>query len=324
MTLKRYPFSIETLFGGIASTFILFWSGQIIPILGQGISIFTPFPILYLTRSKGPGFGIILLLLTALVIGFFINLISSLFFLSEFGLLSWVMGRAWFKGEKVEWIWLKGFGVSVAAFIFTLYIISLKGNSGFNIFSKELSKSMEQTLIFYKKMGLAPDKAEELNAALKNFSVFLINILPALFAIGIGFTAWFNLLICRWFFKKRYPFIVDDKWSFKFWQLPEPLIWLPIGGAFLLLLKQYNLGRLGLNILIITLFPYLIQGFAIIYYYFDKKSIPLFIRMVGYAIILIVPAALIGTVALGLFDMWLNFRRIGISKKEISSKDNSN
>jgi uncharacterized protein YybS (DUF2232 family) len=55
---------------------------------------------------------------------------------------------------------------------------------------------------------------------------------------------------------------------------------------------------------------YMLQGFAIISFYFDRKSVPVFIRVFIYATVAIQQFLLLFVIGLGFFDTWFNVRRI--------------
>jgi uncharacterized protein YybS (DUF2232 family) len=56
---------------------------------------------------------------------------------------------------------------------------------------------------------------------------------------------------------------------------------------------------------------YFFQGMAIIAYFFRKKQIPRIARIVLYALIALQQVVMLGVVAVGFFDTWFNFRKIG-------------
>jgi uncharacterized protein YybS (DUF2232 family) len=64
---------------------------------------------------------------------------------------------------------------------------------------------------------------------------------------------------------------------------------------------------MGLNGLLVMLLIYFFQGIAIVSFYFEKMRLPLLARWVLYFFTLQVLPLVIG---LGVFDMWLNVRKI--------------
>ena len=66
----------------------------------------------------------------------------------------------------------------------------------------------------------------------------------------------------------------------------------------------------GLNILIICLFLYFIQGIAVFEYYFRTKNVHRFLRLIFYAILVVQQYLAIVIIVAGLFDLWFDFRKL--------------
>jgi uncharacterized protein YybS (DUF2232 family) len=49
---------------------------------------------------------------------------------------------------------------------------------------------------------------------------------------------------------------------------------------------------------------------AIVSFYFEKKQVPRFFRILLYTLIALQQLALIAVIGIGLFDMWFNFRKL--------------
>jgi uncharacterized protein YybS (DUF2232 family) len=65
----------------------------------------------------------------------------------------------------------------------------------------------------------------------------------------------------------------------------------------------------ALNVLTVLLPLYFIQGIAIVAFYFRKKAFSFLARLFAYTIVLVInPLPLIVT-ALGIFDLWFDFRK---------------
>lgn len=71
-----------------------------------------------------------------------------------------------------------------------------------------------------------------------------------------------------------------------------------------------SLKMLGLNGLLILLVVYFLQGIAVVSYYFEKKRFPRALRLFLYTLIAVQQFVLLLVIGLGIFDMWLNFRKI--------------
>jgi uncharacterized protein YybS (DUF2232 family) len=123
------------------------------------------------------------------------------------------------------------------------------------------------------------------------------------------FVSWTNLLVAKPILKSRGIFYPSFG-SLKLWKAPEVLIWGIIGCGLLLLLPGMTFKFVGLNGLLIMLTIYFFQGIAIVSFYFEKKRFPRMLRVFLYSLIALQQVVLIVIIGLGLFDMWLNFRKL--------------
>jgi uncharacterized protein YybS (DUF2232 family) len=67
---------------------------------------------------------------------------------------------------------------------------------------------------------------------------------------------------------------------------------------------------LGLNGMIVFSIIYFFQGIAILSFYFEKKKIPLAVRVLLYGMVVIQQIFIVVIAGIGFFDVWLNFRKI--------------
>jgi uncharacterized protein YybS (DUF2232 family) len=94
------------------------------------------------------------------------------------------------------------------------------------------------------------------------------------------------------------------------WACPDRLVWGLIAAGFLLLTRVPPLVTISLNLLIILLTIYFLQGVAIISFWFKKKNLPMGLRVLGYIMIGLVQFLPFVVAAVGLFDIWGDFRKM--------------
>ncbi len=82
----------------------------------------------------------------------------------------------------------------------------------------------------------------------------------------------------------------------------------------MLLIPKISLKLLGTNGLLILMTIYFFQGIAIVAFFFDKKQLPRFLRIVLYSLIAVQQLLLLVVIGLGFFDVWLNFRKLKTAK----------
>jgi uncharacterized protein YybS (DUF2232 family) len=127
--------------------------------------------------------------------------------------------------------------------------------------------------------------------------------------------AWLNLLLARhfcWVHRVALP-----PWpAWNRWKSPEVLVWPLIAAGFMVLVSNQTLTLIGLNLLIVLGAVYLLHGLAIVAFYFEKWKLPSIVRGIGYGLIFLQQLVSLVVMALGLFDLWLDFRRL--TKKPVS------
>jgi len=67
-----------------------------------------------------------------------------------------------------------------------------------------------------------------------------------------------------------------------------------------------------LNLFVITAVIYGLQGMAVAVYFLDKKSVPVFLWVIVFILIFSQPLLIGLLLGLGLFDTWLDFRKLKV------------
>jgi uncharacterized protein YybS (DUF2232 family) len=80
-------------------------------------------------------------------------------------------------------------------------------------------------------------------------------------------------------------------------------------GGIALLLPGEVLPIVGVNVLMVMGSVHFLQGIAVVSCLFHRRRIPPFFRGAVYAMIFLQQFLLLGVVAIGLFDLWFDFRK---------------
>lgn len=287
------------------------------------MSIFTPFPIAFSVvvygRSKGYGLGIVTWL------------ISLLLSITMFGDMTIFMAysMSMVVAAGVSEIVLRGISpmrgmvklggtIVVAISLIILFIVKglnvdIKASLVEQIKSnKEVFELQKQKL---KEAGEAKEGSFEMMALLSQPEVLAKEVLkeaPSYFFMATFLVIWANLFLLLRSYKmvqrgNRIPYTEKDLLNVK---VPEHFIWIVIVG-FLLLLWGESLGSvyplIGMNILKFLGVFYFFQGFGIYLAFLDFAKIGGFFRTVLVMLTIFTAAQFIA--AVGLFDMFINFRR---------------
>ena len=149
---------------------------------------------------------------------------------------------------------------------------------------------------------------------------FTMRLLPA-FAILIGASAMLlNLRVFwRWAGQQRLTYSLFG--DLLRWSAPEWMVWLLLAGGFGLFIPVRAASDIALNGFICIAAVYFCQGLAIIAFYFQSLSVPSIVRGIIYFVIFAQPVVTSLVCVAGLFDMWIDFRRLKPPSQEANLGD---
>lgn len=205
--------------------------------------------------------------------------------------------------------------VLVCGFLFLTVIGNFAGTSGISLISEYLRKNLEMTAAIYRQLEVPEENIRILTESLDQIHYVLIRIMPALVASGLVFAAWMNLLLGRLALRKI-SLPEPSYGSLNTWNAPDWLVWCVIGCALMLFVPVPLVRFTGWNGMIVLAMVYLFQGLGIVSFLFERKKVPLFLRVMIYGIIALQQILLILVISIGFFDTWINFRRLGMGNPE--------
>jgi len=302
---------MKDIVSGIAITSLIFAISVYMPIIGFICSLFIPLPTLFYRSKLGRTTGAIIPIITIMVMIAVLGGISiDILFFVELLLLGFVLSELIELDLSIEKTMLYACGSVIFIGIVGLFFYSNLSDKGFyTLVAEYVSKNLKLTLEIYENMGVSQDSIHMISNALENIEYVLIRIIPALVVTSTFFVSWTNLLVAKPILKSRGLFYPSFG-SLKLWKAPEFLVWVIIGCGLLLLLPDKTFKIFGLNGLLIMLTVYFFQGIAIVSFYFEKKRFPRMLKVFLYSLIALQQAILLVIIGLGLFDIWLNFRKL--------------
>ena len=166
-----------------------------------------------------------------------------------------------------------------------------------------------ENIELYSRTGIPVQHIELLKENAGLIARALASVFPASVFVGSTFFIWLNILGGKWLFRKKgmwYP----DFGDLSLWKILDKVVWLVVISGILIMIPIAGLRILGLNMLIALLFIYMLQGLAIISFFFQRKNVPVFLRVFGYFLIFAQQFLLVIVVGLGLIDTWTDFRKL--------------
>ena len=293
----------------LASTVLLFLFGASVPLAGILLIPLAPQPALAFGlrhgTSKGAG---LLLLATALVsslggreLGVGYSLLALMVVL-----LLFCFGRGW-SIERVVGSTAAGMLAALAAALALSFGSVAEVQEGVRA---ALQDNLDASLELYDTLGFSSQSVELLSERAPQIIEMLLRIIPALVFAGFVTVVLINLFFLLRRFPERHSFFASTA-DLREWRSPESLVWCFILSGFGLLLPGWETVRtLALNLLLMIAVFYFFQGLSVIAYYFHHKHVPYFLRSLAYVLIVFEQIFTLFVVALGLFDLWGDFRRL--------------
>jgi uncharacterized protein YybS (DUF2232 family) len=291
------------------STVMLFLGGVTVPPFAFALFPLVPQPVLSFGIRYGlmHGMSVAVLALAILLLwgGEQLGYVYSMFVLL-IGLLFLLLGRI----RVLETLVLGIAAVVLTAFSALLFILSGSWEAIFHDVSESLNSSLMSAVEMHEKMGFPQESIAVLKDRTPEIAEMILHLLPAAAFVGFGLIVLFNvILLCRRFPEKRPDWVTLV--SLREWKAPDFLIWGVIVSGFAMFIPGLESVRaLAANLLLVLGACYFFQGLAIIAFYFNKNNVPRFVRGVVYLFIIFQQIFTLIVVGLGLFDLWVDFRRL--------------
>lgn len=227
-----------------------------------------------------------------------------------------ILGMIFGEGVRSKWGLVRLGGTALAAGLFVFLLISLYSAlfgsggvvSGLNGYVLHI---LNQTVELNKTAGTSGIHIDLLMERGDVIAVFIMRIIPALLFVYTLLVIIVNILVGRRVFRRGRSNI--DLPIITGFRLPDVFIWPVIATGLMFFLNYYLVGAvlpefLALNSLIALLALYFFQGMAIVAYMLNRVK-SLFFRMLTYLLIILFfqPIGLM-IVALGVADVWVDFR----------------
>jgi uncharacterized protein YybS (DUF2232 family) len=222
------------------------------------------------------------------------------------GLLFLLLGRI----RVLETLVLGISTVVFTAFSLMLFLLYGSWRAIYSDVSQGLNSSLMSAVEMHEKMGFPQESIAVLKERAPEIATMILHLLPAAAFVTLGLIVLFNVvLLCRRFPEKRPHWVALV--NLREWKAPEFLVWGVIVSGFAVFIPGLeSVKALAANLLLVFGACYFFQGLAIIAFYFDKNNVPRFVRGVVYLFIVFQQIFTVVVVGLGLFDLWVDFRRL--------------
>ncbi|MCH8208281.1 MAG: DUF2232 domain-containing protein [Nitrospinae bacterium] len=290
----------------------------IVPPVGLVASIVLPTPIVLIFLSHGRQAGLIA---AALLFFIFYGLSGStqvLVLLGEFTVMAFLLAetiKGQFSFEKCILISAIGSALVSLSLMFSLYG---GGDKSLTVlFQEKFKKSVEVSLKSLKGTGEEMSGPDNLEEIIEETSKKLARSYPALIAVGSLFTAMINYFFILWIWPRFYGSALVFSGEFSEWSLPDYFVWPFILSAVGAFFTGDAVQVVGMNLFILLLMIYFLQGIAIVHHFLQTKKVPVVFRVIAFILIFTQPVFIGLAIGMGVFDLWVDFRKIRAKSSEM-------
>lgn len=283
----------------------------LVPGVGVLAGLIAPTPLIIISLQKGRYAGLSLIALVFVVLTALMGPRQAVLFFAEYALLAIVMAegiRYRFDFDKCILFSALGSAVLSLAFVFAVVADSEKTVTEF--FQSQVEMHFQSTMENLKAMGEAESNLEAMRQLSERVSLVFAQSYPAFILVGSLIVAAVNFALVRVLWIRIYGASLFSGVSFAQWVLPDTVIWAFILSGTTIFLGQGAIGVVGMNVFVVVLVIYFFQGMAILQHFLENRNVPLIFRVVLLLLILIQPLFMGLVVGLGVFDLWVDFRKL--------------
>ena len=297
---------------GIAVLSLTLLIVALIPFVGPVVIVMTPLPIIFFFFRLGRARGLAALAVAFIIVSGLLNLLghnANIAVLAMIGVTGVLLAEVLYRRYSIE----KTFVIASLSLFscgigFLLYSAFLSGAPPWQTLELYIGGIIAENIRLYEQLDISADQIALIRENASQIAGFFTVIFPALALSGAVLTVWLNVLAARSLlgqYAKEFP----DLGDFTLWKSPERLVWLLIAAGGMMLVPVGVFDGVGLNILIVCCLIYLLQGLAIVGFFFRRKRVPLLLRWLFYLLIAVQQYMVVLVIALGLFDIWVDFRK---------------
>jgi hypothetical protein len=238
---------------------------------------------------------------------------QALFFFSQYGLVPLVIAGALQRGYSLAQTIVSSVLLPLGVGSVLLLVYStVTQQSFFSLLTNHLEyilHAVQEQLQAERTQGV---EGEQLLAVAEVLPRLVRAIFPALLVINLLFTNVLNYVLARYYCARSRPPVRLDREALTCWQASEYLVWVFLASGAALLLPVGLISTVALNVFLLTLAIYLLQGLAIGVFWGRRVPLPPGVRWLLVFLVLLIagPLCVVLCITAGLFDLWADFRRL--------------
>ncbi|RKD32084.1 YybS family protein [Thermohalobacter berrensis] len=311
MNLQNRTNSItETAIITLLMTVFLFVGLHIVPL----VIILFPVPFIILGIRHDVKHSIISIIASSLLISILIDFFTGLFIFVIFGLFAIGLTYMINKGYSSYKVMIYGTAIFLLATAITLGILGyVTGINFIEAIDTSFSKSIDEQVKLFKEMDLSNYEISQMKNIIKRTVDYMIALIPATLIITSMFVTYINFWTTS-SISRRLGYKKINIPKLKHFRLPNNII---LGSAVIFLaiwiiryFKLFYHETIFINVIILLIFLFYMQGLGVIVYLLDKKRFGRGVKIILIILsLLYVPIGLV-IAFVGFLDSIFNFRKL--------------
>ena len=287
-----------------AAACVLFLAGVHDSLVGPLPAFFSPAPLVWAAFHLGVAESLVASFLAAAVILPFAPLPVALSFVAGSALPAVLMGELWRRGRGM--VLTVSWGVGAVLFlslVFSALYLTVAGLEPLTFLRYQMGDMQREAEFAMEALAGGPGEPGGLLPA------YFARILPAFVLISVFVQCSLNLFLVRFGVARmtRAASPMPDVTTFS---LPEKAVWGLIPALALQWAPSAFLRTVAVNLIIVLLFYYFIQGLSILFHFARRMKVPRLFAMVLVIIFLFLPYLFTIPLLAGLLDFRFDFRHL--------------
>ena len=284
------------------------------PPLGMIVGMFTPVPLILVYLQRGKVSGLITITGVGLALLFLVGPQLAIAFMVAYGIMAAAMAestRLSFSFEKIIFVST----LVPAGLTLLLLFLGLAGEEG--SFMKALEGTLKEAAASYIQIieasGESPENLKIIRESVEETIPIAARVFPSFILVSTLMGAVVNFLTVRYLWLRFYTKQYFEKMDATLWMLPDVAVWGLIASIGSMFFGPEISQVAGMNLVIILLFLYFLQGLSVVAHIFKRKAFPKWVWIIAFILIPLNPMFFGLVMGMGLFDIWVDFRKIRVT-----------
>lgn len=284
------------------------------PPLGMLVGMFTPVPLILLYLQRGKITGLITITAVGLALLVLVGPQLAIAFIAAYGVMAAAMAettRLSFSFEKI--VLISALAPAVLTLLMLFIGLAGEGGSSMKALEDTLRSEAESYIQVLEKSGETPEKLKEIRKSVEESIPTAARVFPSFILISALVGAVINFLAVRYLWLRFYTRQYFEGMDVSRWMLPDVMVWVLIASVGSMLFGPGISQMAGMNLAIILLFLYFLQGLSVVTHILKSKKFPRWAWIIVFILIPLNPMFFGLVVGMGLFDIWVDFRKIRVT-----------